>query len=65
MALFEKNKEKYVINMRFLDNTNDLYAIRDITSKINRNFTVYDVSELFSLEINSVESQMKKLISQL
>ena len=59
---FSKNRERYVVELKKLERTSDLNAIGSIVAAVDaKKFTVHDVSEMFGLEMDSVENHIEKM----
>jgi hypothetical protein len=60
----ENNPEKYVIDLKELDNFNHLPVISSILEKVGGEFNSGDVSDLFSIDIRSLNKHLKLLNSK-
>lgn len=56
------NTDTYLIDMKELDDQKKLFVISSILNRINRNFTTHEVSELFAIDLNSLNHTLNKLI---
>jgi len=54
----EENFEKYTIQLNNLDDINDLKIIEHITNKIGENFSIDEVSEIFSISCKSMNKAL-------
>lgn len=50
----ERSPDKYIIQLKDLNDYNDLQIIESITKKINEKFSVDQISELFSISHKSI-----------
>lgn len=57
----ERNPEKYIIQLNKLDNQIHLHIISNILTKIGTTFNVDEVSELFSIDTRSINSELKAI----
>lgn len=57
----ENNPEKYVIKLEYFNTPADLHIIGDVLHNIGKQFTVDEVSELFSIETTSLNNSLKTL----
>jgi len=55
----ENNTEKYIISTKGLNSTNDLLALNEIVKKIGRDFTVDQITEIFSVSFKNIKSLLK------
>lgn len=57
----ENNPEKYIIDLEYIENPNDIKIINEIVKKIGIEFSVDEVAELFSLDSEDLESKVKQI----
>ena len=57
----EDNQNKYIIDIKYLDNPNDLRIINEIITEIGLSFSVDEVAELFALDTDDIEKQTLQL----
>jgi hypothetical protein len=57
----EQNPENYIVDINYLSNPSDLMIITDIVKKIGKEFTVDEVSEIFSIESEDIINNTKTL----
>jgi len=60
----ENKPGKYVIEMREIENPQDLFVISDIVNKVGQQFTIDEVSELFSVDTNSLNKGLNQIIGK-
>lgn len=51
----DNHPEKYVVNVNYLDNSDDISIIMDIIKRIGINFTIDEVADLFSIDTERSE----------
>jgi hypothetical protein len=54
----DNHPEKYVVNVNYLDNSDDISIIMDIIKKIGINFTIDEVADLFSIDTEDLNSKI-------
>lgn len=57
----EKNPDKYIIQMKNLEHPIQLHVISNVINKIGKSFTTDEVSELFSIDSRSIDSELKTI----
>ena len=53
-----KNMQNYIIDINYQEDISDLKIISDIVSQIDNNFSVDEISELFSIDTLSLEENL-------
>ena len=54
----DAHPEKYVVNVDYLENPDDLAIIKDIIKKMGAEYTRDEVEELFSIDAENIESKL-------
>jgi hypothetical protein len=49
------NSEKYIISVENLTSVNQLHVLKDIVKSIGKDFSVDEISELFSVSFNNLD----------
>lgn len=57
----KSNPDKYIIDVGFLEDPNDLIVINEIVKRIGLEFSVDEVADLFSLDPNDLEKKVLQL----
>jgi len=57
----ENNPDKYLIQMNFLDQPGHIHILSGILNRIGRTFNTDEVSELFSIDIQSLNSHIRTI----
>ncbi|QHS63254.1 hypothetical protein [Chitinophaga agri] len=60
----DDNPDRFIIEMTSNDSVLDLYVISELIEKIGNQFTIDEVSELFSIDTESLHRVISKLISR-
>ncbi|MBA7556019.1 hypothetical protein ES705_48713 [subsurface metagenome] len=55
------NPKKYIIDVEYIQDPNDIKVINEIVEKIGLEFSVDEVAEIFSLDSNDLENNVLKL----
>ena len=59
----EENSDKYLLDIKYLDDPNDLKIINEIVKKIGVSFSIDEVAEIFSLDSEDIENNVLKINS--
>lgn len=59
----EENPDKYILDIKYLDDPNDLKIINEIVKKIGVSFSIDEVAEIFSLDSEDLENNVLKINS--
>lgn len=59
----EENSDKYLLDIKYLDDPNDLKIINEIVKKIGVSFSIDEVAEIFSLDSDDIENNVLKINS--
>ncbi|MEA3494591.1 MAG: hypothetical protein U9R42_00990 [Bacteroidota bacterium] len=57
----EKNPEKYVLDLEYLKDPNDIKIINEIVKRIGVEFSIDEVEELFSLVTGELENKVNQI----
>jgi len=57
----KNNSEKYAVTINNLNDINDILIIDDLIRNMGLDFTIDEVSELFSLDLNNLEDKLSNL----
>ncbi|MBZ9728264.1 hypothetical protein LB467_01065 [Salegentibacter sp. JZCK2] len=57
----DANPSKYTIDINYIENINDLSVISKIIQEVGQSFSVDEVSEIFSLDSEDIESKLSLL----
>ncbi len=59
----EDNPSKYILDIKYLDDPNDLKIINELVKKIGLSFSIDQVAEIFSLDSDDLEKKVLKINS--
>ncbi len=54
------NSEKYIISVQHVTSVNQLYILKDIVKKIGKEFSVDEITEMFSLSFNNLDKVLNQ-----
>lgn len=58
----ESNPDKYIIDIKYIKDPNDIKAMNDIIKKIGFEFSIDEVAELFSLDSKDLENNVAQIL---